>query len=518
MPQELYRTQLRRIAATAQTGATELNVEYIHPQDLLTIVSTCPQLIALQLTRCMEIQDFSPLENLKKLQRLTIIYCATKDYTFLERLPQLTHLILISLNTSRSIVPDSSFLQHLTRLETLFLKDFPISNALFLKQMPHLTNLMLEDCYEITKVEPSENIPPNQHIRQLWLLKSFHKQITPVNYSFLQHMPKLTHLLLKCSQLSDLSFLEYLPNLTNLSLNILQIQNIIFFKTLKRLTHLELKQVQVNYAALFQTLPQLQSLVLNGYKSAITLNLSEYLPELTKLSIHNEHITEGQIVANLPKLRQLELDCRISDYSALKTLPSLSQLTLSRNGQTDISFLTPLTQLTELTLDQNKIRDLSPIQNLIRLQTLDLANNEIKDISSLNHMTALQELNLNCNSISDLTPLKHLTSLKRLHLYQNQVKEITVLKYLTALDTLDLSYNQITTVAALQNGFQLSELDIRGNRIEVFDLDLALLPQLTFLMMHKNPFKNLPEAVYGGQYRQECNETVRAFQKENREL
>jgi internalin A len=122
---------------------------------------------------------------------------------------------------------------------------------------------------------------------------------------------------------------------------------------------------------------------------------------------------------------------------------------------------------------------------------------------------------LNFNQVSDISVLQHLAQLKTLKFYKNQICDISFLKNLTQLYSVDMGYNQITAVESFQNLVELIELDVRGNLIEIFNLNLSALPKLTYLMTHKNPLKNIPETIYGGEYRRECNEAVRDYQHLN---
>lgn len=85
----------------------------------------------------------------------------------------------------------------------------------------------------------------------------------------------------------------------------------------------------------------------------------------------------------------------------LSTLSQLTQLDLSRNNITDLSFLSSLIQLTELNLNNNRIVDLTPLTPLNKLIQLGLGHNKIHDIAPLNELKNLNSLNLSENKIDD---------------------------------------------------------------------------------------------------------------------
>jgi len=103
---------------------------------------------------------------------------------------------------------------------------------------------------------------------------------------------------------------------------------------------------------------------------------------------------------------QLDLyDNKISDISAIATLPGLVYLGLADNMITDPSPISGLPNLMFVGLMNNKISDISGLTDLPRVASLALDGNQISDISVLASAPTLSNISLDGNSITDLSPL-----------------------------------------------------------------------------------------------------------------
>ena len=174
------------------------------------------------------------------------------------------------------------------------------------------------------------------------------------------------------------------------------------------------------------------------------------LATLTSLSASGEGISNLTGLEHASQLTVLELGFnRISDISPLTGLTNLTELGLFINQISDISPLAELTQLTLLNLESNQIGDISPLAGLTQLRTLFLGSNQISDISPLAGLTQLTGLYLDGNQIGDISPLAGLTQLRTLFLRSNQIRDVSPLTGLTNLTELHLQENSITDRAPL---------------------------------------------------------------------
>jgi len=99
------------------------------------------------------------------------------------------------------------------------------------------------------------------------------------------------------------------------------------------------------------------------------------------------------------------------------------------NGDGEIE-LSELTSLTELTLSDCGLSDIRGLSLATGLTKLDLSGNTITDISELAALRALEELDLSGNAITDISALAALTELKKLDLTGNPVEDLRILDFL----------------------------------------------------------------------------------------
>ena len=115
------------------------------------------------------------------------------------------------------------------------------------------------------------------------------------------------------------------------------------------------------------------------YCGLVQIDFLKALPNLTKLELGQNYLSDISVLEFLPNLTYLGLwDNQLSDISVLEFLPNLTYLGLSDNQISDISVLKYLPNLTHLHLENNHLNDLDPLISLTKLKFLDLRRNEIQ--------------------------------------------------------------------------------------------------------------------------------------------
>ena len=118
----------------------------------------------------------------------------------------------------------------------------------------------------------------------------------------------------------------------------------------------------------------------------------ELATNLKALNLGKNHLTDLRPIANLTNLVTLRLwdvtkqgtgSATSLDISPLSHLINLEELTLEKNGITDITSLAGLKKLRILHLSHNLIEDFSPLTELMNLETLWINNNPATDFSPL---------------------------------------------------------------------------------------------------------------------------------------
>lgn len=194
------------------------------------------QLEKLALSKCVYVNDFSFLQELKKLTSLNLSGC-NKDFSFLQSLQGLKSLDLSGCDP----FVDYSFLQNIRGLEKLNLsKCFINEDFSFLHSLKRLKELKLTSCLGMTDLSVLNG---SAELKSLDLSRCTSiKDCTP-----LQNFKKLEELTLAyCSQLSDLSFLQDLQSLKKLNLmNCDKITDISLLQLLPNLNEVDLRGVYV---------------------------------------------------------------------------------------------------------------------------------------------------------------------------------------------------------------------------------------------------------------------------------
>ncbi|MCL1918729.1 MAG: serine/threonine protein kinase [Peptococcaceae bacterium] len=117
-----------------------------------------------------------------------------------------------------------------------------------------------------------------------------------------------------------------------------------------------------------------------------------------------------------------------------KTIPpNVTRLNVSSNQITDIVSLESLTKLKELTLDFNDIGDLAPLEPLTELTQLSIRGTTSSDLTPLRSLTSLTTLIVEGSNLNDITLIKSLTDLKTLTIYNSTLTQEQMDSLKTAL-------------------------------------------------------------------------------------
>lgn len=237
-------------------------------------------------------------------------------------------------------------------------------------------------------------------------------------------------------------------------------------------------------------------------------------------------IPEETIYTNqLWDISSFTMPAEATDYSDLRHLLYLQQLTIkdgvsgqlsvlsSRTGLVELDLTgTPvssdkleiigkLSNLTKLSLADCGIASTSPLSGLTKLTYLDLQKNTIMDLSGLTDMTSLTELYLNNNAINDLSVVAGFKDLTTLNVSHNDLSTLTPIFGLTKLTWLDAGTQGqdetggIASIAGIQALTKLTYLSVADNRISDIS-ELASCTALTELDISSNSITSL-EALKG---------------------
>ena len=215
----------------------------------------------------------------------------------------------------------------------------------------------------------------------------------------------------------------------------------------------------------------------------------QYAENLEKLSMVNQEFGDISPLANLTKLKYLDL----------------RNVAKNGHGIKDLSPLAKLTNLEYLNLFKAEPINVNELENLVKLKSLNLGAAKINSVSFASKMINLEYLNLEHNEFADVTALEDLVNLKTLLLdstvktwitdtSKSRIKDISKLNRLTKLEELGVSNNDIDNIDVVKNFKKLNKFHATNNNITNFESLLSLRGlQEVWIQENKNNIVKSPE-------------------------
>ena len=167
----------------------------------------------------------------------------------------------------------------------------------------------------------------------------------------------------------------------------------------------------------------------------------------------------------------------ISDLGGIESLSGLTTLSLHQNQISDLTVLGRLTSLRDLRLWSNQIEDISVLSSLKALDNLEVGLNRIADISVIPELESLDVLSIHNNRLTDIGPIADHPDLTRLDITRNQIEDLTPLADLVFMDGLWVSDNPLTDISPLSGLFRLRFLISDRTQLR----EISALSELTAL-------------------------------------
>lgn len=202
---------------------------------------------------------------------------------------------------------------------------------------------------------------------------------------------------------------------------------------------------------------------------------------------------EKQLYTNdLWTIKTFEAPKEANDYSDLKHLNFLEQLTIQGGKCSDFNFLTSLANITELSINDVTVsqESLQTIAGLPLLKKLTLKNCGLSGIAPLKKAVDLIFLDINNNTVRNIDALASLQHLEELNLQHNAVVDLSPLSSLSKLTRLDVSYNALTSLSSIGNLTGLAWLNASANSITELG-NLGNLSAMTYLSLQSNQIANI---------------------------
>lgn len=268
-----------------------------------------------------------------------------------------------------------------------------------------------------------QDISHLQYIKNLTTLNLRSNKIHDI--SCFKNFPSLRKLDLRSNKLLDINGLRYLTELEFLDLHYNGIKNINEISYLKKILFLCLSENKINDISSLKELLHLQHLFLNDNNISNIAPLGK-LTNLITVDISDNLCTDIDVVRNLYQLKHLKLNNnkKVKNYDVLKELPSLEDLSISKNSISDFSVVNNLQNLKKINISHNKIKDFLITKSLLGLNWLNLSNNNIENIDEIKKILNLNYLDLSHNKINDINCLQNLKYIKSLYVTNNQISDI----------------------------------------------------------------------------------------------
>ncbi len=239
-------------------------------------------------------------------------------------------------------------------------------------------------------------------------------------------LPNLDTLILDRQNIADISALSGM-HIRKLGLCDNQISDLSALSTCGELIYLKLDENPYGDLAPLAALKNLGTLDI-GLTNVTDLSPVAGLP-IRYLYLVGTPVKDYQQLKRMTKLEELKLqNVDREGLEAVKTLKSLSSLTIYDSGITDIGQFAALPNLGELDVSFNSVEDLAGVELLSKLQTLRLGGNPVRDLTPLLKLVRLSSLDIPHTEVADVADVVKLPNLQYLSCDQGQADIIKKIK------------------------------------------------------------------------------------------
>ncbi|WP_053954794.1 leucine-rich repeat domain-containing protein [Inediibacterium massiliense] len=383
------------------------------------------------------------LENIKELS-------IGKRVRILDGIENLKNLKKLEMDCKN--LQDYSELKALKKLETLWIYNVDDEKLNFLKEYKNLKELHIS-----FKNDKSENIILPKHLKKLKITKGVN-----IHIDYVKTSPYLEELDLSQRQIVDFTPLMELKNLKKLNISDTNINTLDVIKNLYSLEKLDISKSMISYTrdSIKDLTPLMKLEKLNDLDISCNIGVKNIVPLETLMNLHVLNMRECRVddVSPLKSLKNLEV-LHIEDN--LNYNQNIKGYTFPKN----IGTLNELDNLKELYVDGLDIKNLNGIKNLKQLEILHAERNKIKDITGMKELYSLKNVSFNQNKIEDIDPITHLIHLEKLDLGDNCIEDISPLKKLIHLKELNLNNNKIIDIEPLKNLHELEWIGLDENKV-----------------------------------------------------
>lgn len=395
-PDEAYEKAQQEIRLCIEEGKSTLNFCGLNLERIPPEIMNVTTLTSLSLYGC-EIDDFSPIENLKGIRVLEV-------------------------GSSRYKFPGLGFAKEWTDLKSL---DLLSTEDLDIKHIQKNTNL--------------ESLHLNGRGGGIQLL----------NFNVIAKFQKLKTLFMSEINMPSLEAIGSLKSLTYVSISDGDLSSLAGFDTLDKVEVLSLWNTKVSDLSPIQDYVNLKKLNLNGTKV-------EDLSPLVDLFYLEELNLKGTSIRDISALGTLGENCKAINDEIIKSkersIPQSSGLKVLNLSETDVSDLRPLATsrgLRRLYASNTKIEEIYVCSKLPWLMTLEINNTDVTTLGAKKSLARISFLSASHTKILDLEALSGADGLQALSIENTAVSDISWIRNAKACNSLKLRYSNVQDMEPL---------------------------------------------------------------------
>ncbi len=197
------------------------------------------------------------------------------------------------------------------------------------------------------------------------------------------------------------------------------------------------------------------------------------LVNLEKLDLTEVPISDFSFLKKMNSMKELSLEgCGLTSLESIKGAKGITHLRIGKNHIKSLEPISEMRELEYLEADSNELTELPELKDLTKLKFINVADNKINSIDGLKGMKSLTDLKLNKNPLEGrLEPVGDLTSLKSLYIDEVGADTLEAVKALKNLQILNAKKNKISDITPILGLDELQEILLGENRIAGENLD-----------------------------------------------
>lgn len=311
------------------------------------------------------VKDLTGIGYLKNLEYIYLEKC--NDIETYEPLADLDNITWLNFKSTN--IGDFSFIENITTLEKLTVTHCTDENLSTLPYVPSLKSLMVSAVYktDITTIEFLENLPGLESIK---VDKGEISDLSPLRYTegvSSVHFPS--------HNISDIDILSDLRSISYLDLSENSLTDIEPLKSHPELVSLNVQGNDIESLEPIADFDNLKKLNISD-NSKMDLSGLDSLSSMEELEANRIGLEDLEFLEDMKALTHLSLSGNnLTDIEPISYLSNLKKIYLSDNYITDISDLERLDLVTSLYLTSNYIEDIRSLESMEGLYTVWIAAN-----------------------------------------------------------------------------------------------------------------------------------------------